>query len=59
MLDPPQAEHCLFGCHRSKLPRMGAVFTNAPNEPVVVAIYVMRIYFDAPADTAVMGDARQ
>jgi hypothetical protein len=27
---------------------MGAVFSNAPNEPAVVAIYVMRIYFDAP-----------
>jgi len=27
---------------------MGAVFANAPNEPAVVVIYVMRIYFDAP-----------
>jgi hypothetical protein len=27
---------------------MGAVFANAPNEPAVVAIYVMPIYFDAP-----------
>jgi len=27
---------------------MGAVFVNAPNEPAVVAIYVMPIYFDAP-----------
>jgi hypothetical protein len=27
---------------------MGAIFANAPNEPAVVAIYVMPIYFDAP-----------
>ena len=27
---------------------MGAVFANTPIEPTVVAIYVMRIYFDAP-----------